>query len=49
MYSLKYLYPITQGVNDANILPIMQPSVVRGGRSIKKKNKKKNRKHTRRR
>ena len=40
------MYPITEGVNDANILPIMQPSVVKGGRSIKKKKKKKNRKKT---
>jgi hypothetical protein len=45
MYSLKYLYPLTEGVNDANILPIMQPSVVKGGRSkkIKKNIKKKTR------
>ena len=39
MYSLKYLYPLTEGVNDANILPIMQPSVAKGGRSKKIKKK----------
>jgi hypothetical protein len=39
MYSLKYLYPITRGVNDANFR--------KGGRS--KKNKNKNRNRTRRR
>lgn len=39
MYSLKYLYPITRGVNDANIRPYMHPSARKGGRSKKIKNK----------
>jgi hypothetical protein len=32
MYSLKYLYPLTHGVNDANIMPIFTPAQ-KGGRS----------------
>jgi hypothetical protein len=39
MYSLKHLYPLTHGVNDANIMPIFTPPQ-KGGRSRNRRNKK---------
>jgi len=45
MYSLKHLYPITHGVNDANILPIFTPPQT-GGRSRKnRRNRRKSRRN----
>ena len=46
MYSLKYLYPLTHGVNDANIMPIFTPPQT-GGRSRNRRNRR-NRKKSRR-
>ena len=39
MYSLKNLYPLTHGVNDANILPIFTPSQKGGSRRNRRKSR----------
>ena len=45
MYSLKHLYPLTNGVNDANIMPIFTPPQ-KGGRSRKNRiNRRKSRRN----